>query len=215
MNTVIHDKNILRRQLRQARLQLRGTQRRRASERICRQLKPLLRRGKRVALYWAVGSELSLHTLFAVAQHRACALYLPYIEAGSRRLWFTPHAAHTRERHGSRQGPAIPQFAGRKIRAHQLHTLVLPMVGIDRRGYRLGQGGGYYDTTLAHTRHRLRPYTVAAGFACQQVEQLDTEAHDMPADAFVCEHGWQHFGTTGHRQAAPIRVMVHTAHSEI
>lgn len=215
MNHSDHHKTTLRRQLRQARLQLRGTQRRRASQRICRQLKPLLRRGKRVALYWAVGSELSLHTLFAVAQHRACVLYLPYIEAGSRRLWFTPYAAHTREQRDSRQRPAIPQFAGRKIRAHQLHTLVLPMVGIDRRGYRLGQGGGYYDTTLIHTRHRLRPYTVAVGFACQQVGQLDTEAHDMPADAFVCEHGWQYFGATARRQTASPCAMADAVHSEI
>ncbi|HRL34989.1 MAG TPA: 5-formyltetrahydrofolate cyclo-ligase, partial [Neisseria sp.] len=88
----------------------------------------------------------------------------------------------------------IPQFHGEKIRAHRLNTLLLPLVGIDSEGYRLGQGGGYYDASLAATRHRLQPHKIGVGFACQRHNgRLPREAHDMRLDGFVCEHGWRRF----------------------
>ena len=148
-------------------------------------------------MYWPVGSELRLDDFVRAALARGARVYLPYIEPHSLRLWFTPYCANTAhaERARGQSRLRIPQFGGRKIRAHQLHTLIVPLVGIDRHGYRLGQGGGYYDVTLAHTRARLRPHTIGVGFACQQVAQLPREAHDMPLDAFVCEHGLQRFGS--------------------
>ena len=151
-------------------------------------------------MYWPVGSELRLDAFVRSALNRGAQVYLPYIDSRSLRLWFTPYhndvaRAERKRGHGRLH---IPQFNGRKIRAHQLHTLIVPLVGIDQHGYRLGQGGGYYDVTLAHTRARLRPHTVGVGFACQQVAALPREPHDMPLAAFVCEHGWQRFAHAHH-----------------
>ncbi len=71
--------------------------------------------------------------------------------------------------------------------------MVLPIVGIDQRGYRLGQGGGYYDCTLAATPRSLRPQTIAAGFACQSLPQLPTQNHDIRVRHFVSERGVARF----------------------
>lgn len=193
----ISDKTTLRRVVRQARKSLSSRQRRAATRRANRWLYRAIRRGKRVGVYWAVGSELNLHDVIAEAQRRGALVYLPYIEKGQQRLWFTPYPTrntpHRSGRLPQRGVPAIPQFGGQKIRAHALQTLIVPLLAVDQNGFRLGQGGGFYDVTLAHTRHRLQPKRIGVGFACQQVAEIPRERHDQALDAFVCERGWQYF----------------------
>ena len=68
-------------------------------------------------------------------------------------------------------------------------VLIVPLLAFDRRGYRLGYGGGYYDRTLMRLR-ALRP-TVAIGFAfaAQEVAQVPTEPTDERLDLIVTEAG--------------------------
>ena len=191
------DKRQLRRQLRQIRSAL-SPQKRQEAERIISQyLSRWIKRNKRIAVYWAMGSELKLDAFTRAAQKRGAQIYLPYLEPHSLKLWFTPYPSN--HKHAERpRGTAklrVPQWSGHKIRARQLHTMLLPIVGIDQAGYRLGQGGGYYDCTLGHTH--LRPRTIAVGFACQQIAQLPTQAHDICTDYFVSEHGVQRFKQKG------------------
>lgn len=142
-------------------------------------------------MYWPMGKELRLDGFVRAAQKRGAELYLPYIEPRSRRMWFTPYpeSGMERERIRGRARLNVPQFAGRKIRVHGLSVLLVPLVGIDREGYRLGQAGGYYDATLAAMKYRLQAKTVGVGFACQLVDRLSVEAHDLPLDGFVSEAG--------------------------
>ena len=70
--------------------------------------------------------------------------------------------------------------------------MLIPIVGIDRDGIRLGQGGGYYDCTINACLTR-RPQTVAVGFACQQIDRLPREPHDIRTDYFASERGIQKF----------------------
>ena len=69
------------------------------------------------------------------------------------------------------------------------HILIVPMLAWDRRGFRLGYGGGFYDRTLEMLRAR-RP-TVAIGFAfdAQEIPQVPVEPVDQPLDAMVTESG--------------------------
>ena len=188
--TQTQSKNELRRRLRKARQSLSPSQRVRATRQVNRQLKRWIKRGRRIGVYWPMGSELRLDEFMATARQRGAQVWMPYIEPGRLRLWFTPYRPDTRaEYHHSKQR-RIPQFDGRKMRAHRLNVLLLPLVGIDRQGYRLGQGGGYYDVTLAATgRYAVQPLKIGVGFACQRCAILPHEAHDMPADVFVCEQG--------------------------
>ena len=185
-------KQQLRRQFRRARQQLPQRERLRAETCINRRLKKLLKRGRRMAFYWPVGSELRLKQLMQTAIKRGTHVYLPYIEAGKRRLWFTRYQPDTRrERH--RAGRLdIPQFHGKEVRMEKLDIVLLPLVATDKQGYRLGQGGGFYDASLAHCRFSL-PKKIGVGFACQLADELPHESHDKPLDAFVCERSWLTF----------------------
>jgi 5-formyltetrahydrofolate cyclo-ligase len=67
--------------------------------------------------------------------------------------------------------------------------LIVPLVAFDRRGGRLGYGGGFYDRTLDLLRSK-RP-TLAIGFAysAQEAESLPLEPTDQPLDMIVTDTG--------------------------
>jgi len=61
--------------------------------------------------------------------------------------------------------------------------LIVPLLAFDRKGNRLGYGGGYYDATLEHLRKDGN--VIAAGFAYSQqavLFNLPSEAHDQKLD---------------------------------
>lgn len=67
-------------------------------------------------------------------------------------------------------------------------AVVIPLVGFDNGGYRLGMGGGFYDRTLALLK-RHDPDIPFIGYAydCQYVDCVPVEPFDMPLDAVVTE----------------------------
>ncbi len=189
-------KRQLRRQFRQARAAITDGKRRAAEKTIARRLKPLIKRGKKIAAYWALGSELHLDDLFKTARRRGAEIYLPYIEPDSRHMWFTPYRADARpERKRGRAKLHVPQFSGRKIRARWLNVMLLPIVAADMDGYRLGQAGGYYDATLARCRFK-KPLRIGVGFACQLTGRLPREPHDIPMHGFISEQHNMRFNKT-------------------
>jgi 5-formyltetrahydrofolate cyclo-ligase len=62
--------------------------------------------------------------------------------------------------------------------------MVVPLLAFDRRGYRLGYGGGYYDRLLAAAPPVVR---IGVAFAVQEADQLPHEEHDIPLDWIVTE----------------------------
>jgi 5,10-methenyltetrahydrofolate synthetase len=67
-------------------------------------------------------------------------------------------------------------------------TLVFaPCVGYGAGGYRLGYGGGFYDRMLASLNPK--PFSVGLGFGMGFLADLEPEAHDVPLDAILNEHG--------------------------
>jgi 5-formyltetrahydrofolate cyclo-ligase len=70
-------------------------------------------------------------------------------------------------------------------------VVIVPLLAYDGYGGRLGQGGGYYDRTLAALR-RANPETRAIGiaFSAQAVERLELEPHDERLDGVLTEAGY-------------------------
>ncbi len=69
-------------------------------------------------------------------------------------------------------------------------VLIVPLLAFDRRGYRLGYGGGFYDRTLEGLR-KADPSTLAIGFAfaAQEVDEVPIEPTDQRLDLIVSEAG--------------------------
>jgi len=63
--------------------------------------------------------------------------------------------------------------------------LLVPMVGFDTAGYRLGYGGGYYDRTIASITPK--PYALGIGYELSRLETIFPQAHDIPMNAVITE----------------------------
>ena len=68
-------------------------------------------------------------------------------------------------------------------------VLIVPLLTFDRRGYRLGYGGGFYDRTLQRLRMRGPVMAIGFAFAAQEVDEVPIEATDQPLDLIATERG--------------------------
>lgn len=71
-----------------------------------------------------------------------------------------------------------------KFNANEDTLVIVPGVAFDMAGFRLGYGKGYYDKFLSNRRQLS---TMALAFACQIVEELPSEPHDIKMDKIVTE----------------------------
>jgi 5-formyltetrahydrofolate cyclo-ligase len=69
----------------------------------------------------------------------------------------------------------------------QPQALIIPLVGFDARGYRLGYGGGYFDRTLA--AQVAPPLRIGVGFESSRMPTIHPQPHDVAMDFIVTEAG--------------------------
>jgi len=186
------DRTLLRRELRQRRRDLPAATRIAAANTLADRLLalPFLPSSGHVAGYWAMDGEIGLHA-FQLRLPPTLTYCLPLLHADET-LRFAPWRAGAplvTNRFGIPEPDIDPDDA---LPASEMAMLVLPLVGFDARGARLGMGGGWYDRSLAFRHARAAPpWLVGAGFAVQQVEALPLEAWDVRLDA-VCSEAATH-----------------------
>lgn len=72
-------------------------------------------------------------------------------------------------------------------------VLIVPLVGFDARGYRLGYGGGFYDRTLAGLRAKHPVVAIGFAFAAQELPEVPIDEYDARLDFMVTEQGITRF----------------------
>lgn len=70
-----------------------------------------------------------------------------------------------------------------------LDCVVMPLIAFDKKGHRLGAGGGYYDRTFAflHEQEVRKPYLIGLAYSIQEAEILPVEEWDVGLDGVVME----------------------------
>jgi 5-formyltetrahydrofolate cyclo-ligase len=186
----------LRRQLRQARRQLSPTRQRLAARELYRQLAqhPVFRRARHIAFYLPNDGEIDPRPLMLEAQRRGKATYLPVLNAWPRtRMVFQRIMPNERLR-PNRFGIAEPAFRlNRQRRIWTLDLVLMPLVGFDEHGGRLGMGGGFYDRSLAYRGRRKnghKPTLLGLAHECQKVDRLPLEPWDVSLQATVTDQSW-------------------------
>jgi 5-formyltetrahydrofolate cyclo-ligase len=155
---------------------------------------PQFRCGRRVAVYLSFDREADTSHLIAAAQRRGVRLFVPVvIDRRHRRLAFYPLSERTRR---GAFGIREPVGRGAAVAARWLNLIVVPFVGVDAGGRRLGMGGGFYDRIAAFRGLRKfwrRPLLIGFGLDCQRVDDVGAELWDLRFDATATESGLQHY----------------------
>lgn len=151
-----------------------------------------LRPGSAIGLYVSRGTEVSTAPLRALARRRGCRVYLPRItDFAARRMALLPDLGPPM---GLNRYCIAEPVGGAPITPQALAVVLMPLVGFDEAGNRLGNGAGYYDRLLARRLGtRGAPVLVGIAFECQRCPCLPAAAHDVPLDAVITERGIQFF----------------------
>ncbi len=134
-----------------------------------------------IALYWPKGREFDPSPIMALLAAKNIQTALPVVIAGQKELGFVcwQEGAPLEEgAFGILQPPVSEKTAW-----VDPDILIVPLLAFDRKGARLGYGGGYYDATLRYLRTKKDIVAVGVGYARQAVLfNLPQEPHDERLD---------------------------------
>jgi len=137
----------------------------------------------RIAGYWAVAGEMPLHAAYASLRSREQQYFLPLITAANDLQFAAWHAGAAVQ--ANRYGIPEPVAQSGVLGASDLDVVLVPLLGFDRHGNRLGSGAGFYDRSFAFLRasqRPARPVLVGIGYHFQEVGEIVPAAWDVPLD---------------------------------
>jgi len=186
MTSHLDPRQTLRRQLRQARRSLSESEQFAAASALVSRYLELIEQlssssPKRVALYLSNDGEISPHLLCEHFWQHQIETYLPVVQG--KELAFARYTKETawQENQFGIKEPATSEY----LPSHCLDMVLLPLVGFDANGGRLGMGGGFYDRTFANKRADQTPLLIGLAHSCQEVKSLPVEGWDVPLQAIV------------------------------
>ncbi len=178
------DKPALRQQMRARRNKLSSTQQKQSARSLATRLQkhPLFQHSYRIAGYLANDGEVDPMPLLECAQRLGKQIYLPVLAGQS--LRFVRYRPGVTTLYVNQFGIPEPRaLPSQTIAPEQLDLVLLPLVAFDRRGGRLGMGGGFYDRTFAFKRRRqqrARPWLLGLAHPLQLAPTLALEHWDVP-----------------------------------
>lgn len=152
----------------------------RAAERLCVTL-CAAKQPRSVAVYLAHGKELSLDLYISWCWEQGIEVLVPQTFSGNSSLLFAPYRQDTTLEVGS-CGIIQPQTPGVRLEDTACDVVYVPCLCIDKQGYRLGSGRGYYDRALSGVKVKEFVYVA---YAEHEVVSCYPEPHDIKADRIV------------------------------
>lgn len=187
MPSHLDHRQTLRRQLRQTRRSLSSSEQQLAAENLLSSFQgylsstPANQTIKNVALYLANDGEISPHVLCQYFWQQGINTYLPVID--HKHLKFAQYSEQSiwQENIYGIKEPKTEQYLAQE----DLDLVLLPLVGFDTDGGRLGMGGGFYDRSFENKHSTEKPILIGLAHDCQQVKSLPVEGWDVPLQAFI------------------------------
>lgn len=137
-----------------------------------------------VAGYWAIRGELPLNLAVASLRRNGQHYFLPVLGKG-KQLHFAEYPEGAGLRSNRFGIPEPDTDASSRHDAGDMDVILLPLLAFDRRGHRLGTGGGWYDRSLAFLRDAKRPsrpLLVGVGYAFEETDTVPVQSWDIDLD---------------------------------
>ncbi|MET0266512.1 MAG: 5-formyltetrahydrofolate cyclo-ligase [Duganella sp.] len=132
-----------------------------------------------LGVYWPLAGEPDLQAAYAELARLGVRLLLPVVVARDAALEFADWRIGEAMVKDA-MGVAVP--AELRLQPYPA-ALLVPCLGFNAAGYRLGYGGGFYDRTLARAP---RPQTVGVAYRCLQVE-FEAGGYDVALEQILTE----------------------------
>lgn len=146
-------------------------------------------KSKRIACYIANDGEISPHLIINFLWKKKKSCYLPVLNLlKTKKLRFLAYNQDSRLDY-NRYGIAEPDTPIKNsLQTWILDLIIIPVVGFDCHGHRIGMGGGYYDRTFSYLKTRQywhKPYIVGFAFDEQELIHIKTNKWDIPLNAII------------------------------
>lgn len=140
---------------------------------------PKLQHAHNVAIFLSFDGEVNTHPIIEYLWQQGKAVYLPIIDPNQpQNLVFLPYQQQT-NLIANKFGIYEPIYAINNILPHQsLDIIFTPLVAFDKRNYRIGMGGGYYDRLLKNYQDE-EIYPIGLAFRCQQIAHVANQSWDV------------------------------------
>jgi 5-formyltetrahydrofolate cyclo-ligase len=148
----------------------------------------LLMRSPKIASYLANDGEPALNLFIKTCSAGLSNHYLPVLS--KQQLIFSPYSWGDELKNNCFN--ILEPSTKHVLPARLLSTILIPLVGFDHQGHRVGMGGGYYDRTLSFMLNPLcqkKPLLIGIAYSVQKIEEIKPQPWDVPLDAVITERG--------------------------
>ncbi len=178
----------LRKTLREQRRALSPIAQKKAAQHFLKQFvkSALFHRHQRIAMYLANDGELNLQPTIDYALACGKKVYLPVLNTWPQTQMAFQQVVANQVWEKNRFNIVQPKInRDLQVKPWALDLVLLPLVGFDRTGGRLGMGGGFYDRHFAYLTQRKtwrKPVLVGVAHACQELAHIPVQSWDIPLD---------------------------------
>lgn len=143
---------------------------------------------RRIGVYLSLPEEINTQPLILRLWPAGACVYLPVVHTQQAPLHWQPYDPDCRLGYDTLHLPAPDDPQPTRLAGMALDAVVMPLVGWDREGYRIGMGGGFYDRTFAAKIPGHSPFLLGYAYACQEVAHgIAPQAWDVRLDSVVSE----------------------------
>ena len=195
----IDSKKKLRRLLREKRLCLTSIEQKKLSACINRSLLklPEFQISNKIAVYLSQENEVDLSSFINQSWKMRKTLYLPVLDQIKKRTMkfclYQPQNQLTPNQMGILEPPS---GVDREIDPAMLDLVLIPLVGFDICGHRLGRGGGYYDIAFMFCKENMLkpdPRLIGVAYEFQKIKHINKDESDVCLHQVVTEEKVYHF----------------------
>lgn len=189
----MNNKDSQRKFLRSKRRQLTARQRDHFSKQLCARITKITNIfiNKKVAIYWPFDGEINPIPLIHKCRNQPVKFYLPNLPHMKwQPMHFSCITPKSRFSFNRFEIPEIISSRKNSISAKELDVVLMPLVGFDLNGNRLGMGGGFYDRTFKYLFQRRalhKPKLIGLAYEFQRLKEINSDHWDIPLTAVVTE----------------------------
>ncbi len=150
---------------------------------------PIFQKSQRIAAYFSRNGEVDLQILIKRQIKLRKKWFMPVLKIDEKSLGFSRYDKNS-SLYLNSYGISEPINPDSKIlEASDMDLILLPLVGFDRLGNRIGMGGGYYDRALKNCLQKKDngPFLLGVAHSCQECKHIDAQPWDIRLHMIVTE----------------------------